>query len=314
MDRTNEQPMLEDTHATGQTANRQGKPKLDRRIHAFRDDLADLSLKGKVDAPRFTSGEPARVVVPSTPLRRAPRPGGPLDTELLFGEEVMVFEKADGWAWVQAKQDGYVGYISCAAIGGTGLAPTHRMNALRGYIFPKPDLKTPPIGILHFGSQITVVGMEGSYAALSEGGFVFSDYLRPVDSVETDPAELAKTFLNTPYLWGGRTSHGLDCSALVQLSWQACGITPPRDSDMLFSSFGEPIEFTGDESVLRKGDLVFWKGHVGIWLDEDHFLHSNASDMMVAMAPLSKTADRIAEKYEGPITGVRRPPTSPTGT
>lgn len=281
---------------------------LDKRLHAYRDDLAESALEGKVNAPRFTDGAPGRITAPVAPLRRFPRPGAPLDTELLFGEDVTVLDRADGWAWIKSHRDDYVGYVPSGAIGPAGPAPTHRMAALRGFVFPRPDLKTPPTMTLHLGSRLTVIGQSGSYSQLMDGGFIYSDYLRPIEEVETDPIDVALKFLNTPYLWGGRSSTGLDCSALVQLAWQSCGIDCPRDTDMQFENFGTLLNHDGSEGNLQRGDLVFWKGHIGIWIDEDRFLHSNASDMMVAMAPLSFTAERIASKDGGPITGIRRPP------
>lgn len=284
---------------------------LDKRLYAYRDDLAESTLEGRVKAARFTAGEPGRITAAVAPLRRLPRPGAPLDTELLFGEDVTIFDRADGWAWIKSAQDGYVGYVPTADIGPPGPAPTHRMAALRGFVFPRPDLKSPPIMTLHMGSRLTVVATSGRYSELADGGFVYSDYLRPAAEMEKDPIAVAMSFLHAPYLWGGRSSLGLDCSALVQLSWQACGIDCPRDTDMQFDQFGMLINYDGQESSLRRGDLVFWKGHIGIWIDEDRFLHSNASDMRVAMAPLTFTANRIEAKGEGPITGVRRPPMPP---
>lgn len=281
---------------------------LDKRLNAYRDDLAEIALEGQVSASRFTSGDLGRIVTAVAPLRRHPRPSAPLDTELLFGEEVTVLDRADGWAWVKSGRDGYVGYTPTGTIGPVGPAPTHRMAALRGFVFPRPDLKAPPIMTLHFGSRLAVIGESGAYAELADGGYIYSDYLRPIDELEADPVAVALQFLHAPYLWGGRSSLGLDCSALVQLSWQSCGIECPRDTDMQFDNFGSLLNYDGDENSLKRGDLVFWKGHIGIWVDRDRFLHSNASDMKVAMAPLAFTAERIAAKGEGPITGIRRPP------
>lgn len=286
---------------------------LDKRLHAYREDLAESALEGRVSSARFTMGEAGRIVTAVAPLRRQPRPGAPLDTELLFGEDVTVLDRSDGWAWIKSHRDDYVGYVPSGSVGPAGPPATHRMAALRGFVFPRPDLKAPPVMTIHLGSRLTITGEDGRYSKLAGGGYVYSDYLRPIQELEDDPIAVALKFMHAPYLWGGRSSLGLDCSALVQLSWQACGIECPRDTDMQFDRFGSLINYDGDENSLRRGDLVFWKGHIGIWIDQDRFLHSNASDMMVAMAPLAFTADRIAAKGEGPITGIRRPP-MPTKT
>ena len=292
----------------GGSAGPEESMSLDKRLHAYRDDLAEIALEGRVAAARFTEGERGRITAAVAPLRRQARPGAPLDTELLFGEDVTVLDRADGWAWIKSSRDGYVGYVPSSAVGPEGPPVTHRMAALRGFVFPRPDLKAPPVMTVHLESRLSIIGESGRYSELAGGGYIYSDYLRPIDQVESDPIAVALTFMHAPYLWGGRSSLGLDCSALVQLSWQACGIDCPRDTDMQFDRFGTLLNYDGDENSLRRGDLVFWKGHIGIWIDQHRFLHSNASDMKVAMAPLSVTADRIESKGEGPITGIRRPP------
>lgn len=161
---------------------------------------------------------------------------------------------------------------------------------------------------MHHGSLLRVKDTSGEYLELDTGGFVYAPHVRAADRFDTDPVETARLYTHTPYLWGGRSSVGLDCSALVQLAWLACGIPCPRDSDMQRDGFGESVAFGGDESTLKRGDLVFWKGHVGIWISPESFLHANASDMCVAERGFAETAAHIENKGEGPVIGVRRPP------
>ena len=283
---------------------------LDRRFNAYRPDLADETLRGEVDAPAYSTGRPACVAAPSVPVRSAPRPGASLDTELLFGERVTVFDQRDGWAWIKSETDDYVGYVPNAGLQEASGAerPTHRVAALRTFLFSRPDLKVPPEAALHHGSLLTVAGVAGDYLELASGGFVYAAHTRPLAEPDRSPVETARLYMDAPYLWGGRSSLGLDCSALVQLAWQACGVPCPRDSDVQFRAFGTDLNYTGPETKLRHGDLVFWKGHVGIFLDGGSLLHANASDMCVAVRPFAETVDRIAAKGEGPVIGARRPP------
>lgn len=283
---------------------------LDRRLHAFRPGLAEASLEGKVAASNFAKGERYRIGASSVPVRPSPRPSASLDTEFLFGEDIIVFDRKDGWAWAKSECDGYVGYLPSGGIfpSDNCQEPTHRISALRTFLFPEPSLKVPPVQLLHHGSRLQIVDTSGKYSALHDGGFVYTHHIRALNDFDTDPVETARRYMYTPYLWGGRSSVGLDCSALVQLAWQACGIPCPRDSDMQQADFGKQIPFDGDEGVLNRGDLVFWKGHVGIWINSQQFLHANASDMCVREKPFKAVADHIDTMGEGPVLSVRRPP------
>ncbi|MDJ0683348.1 MAG: NlpC/P60 family protein [Alphaproteobacteria bacterium] len=291
---------------------------LDRRLNAVRPDLADSALRDRVSATRFVDPKPATVHAPVAPLRQAPRPSSALDTELLFGETVRVFERRDGWAWVQSDIDGYVGYTPTQALTSdqapdrTGeVAPaSHAVRALRAFVFPIPSMKAPPLMTLSFEARVAIIGTQDGFSEIAGVGFLYSDLLRRIDEPLSDPVDAALRFLNTPYLWGGRSGFGVDCSGFVQLAWAACGVRLPRDTDMQLAALSEAVPFDGDESVLRRGDLVFWDGHIGIWIDEDRFLHANAGDMTTALAPLAPTARRIEAQGDGPITAVRRPPLS----
>lgn len=279
---------------------------LDRRLNAYRDDLADAALEGQVEASRFTHGTPAELVVPVSALRPRPDLSAGIDTELLMGEAVTVFDRAGGWAWVKAHADGYVGYLPELAIGEDRPGATHHVIVPRTFAYPLPDLRTPPRDALSMGSRIRVIGeaeTRGSrYLLTADGTAVIAGHCMPLGSFAGDDfVAIAARFLETPYLWGGRSGFGLDCSALVQLSLQMTGRNAPRDSDMQAAGLGTPI--TREE--LRRGDLVFWKGHVGIMEDEATLLHANGHTMTVARENLDAAIERIGWLYAQP-TGYRR--------
>ena len=279
----------------------------DPRIHPYRADLAAAYLRGTIAAPRYATGALRTVEAGSTALRHAPDDYAGLDTELLFGETVTVYDEDGTWSWLQSETDGYVGYAWSDALGPLLGPPTHRVAVLRSFLFPEPDLKTPPCRLVSLNAALRVTGVDGAYSRLSDGSWIYSAHMAAADSYEDDHAAVALRFLGTPYLWGGRTSVGLDCSALVQLSLARCGTSVRRDTDMQAATIGTAVEYTGDEDALQRGDLVFWRGHVGIWIDRENFVHANATDMMVAAGPLSEIASRIETGGGGPITTVRRP-------
>jgi hypothetical protein len=275
---------------------------LDPRRHAFREDLADVRLEGQVTAERFVEGRPGQVRVAIAPVLGTPDAITALTTQLLFGEMVRVFEEKDGWAWVQGDADGYVGYVPAAAIGGGISAPTHRIASLSTPALGRPALKSPPLVDLPMGARLTVAREENGFAVLAIGAFVPMQHLVPVDARAADFVAVAERFLGAPYLWGGRTRAGLDCSGLVQVALQASSVAVPRDTDMQQAEIGEPIGI-GD---VRRGDLVFWRGHVGIMTDATNMLHANGHHMRVVVEPLSEAVARI--KATGiEVVAVRRP-------
>jgi cell wall-associated NlpC family hydrolase len=277
----------------------------DRRLVPARPDLAAAHLRGKVQAARFTEGVAKRVVDPVAPLRRAPAPDAPLDTEALFGETVTVYETTDeGWAWGQLDLDGYVGWLPANALGEPGAPATHRVNALRTFVFPRPDIKAPPLMALPFGGRVAIAREHGGFTVAEQGGFIPCQHVVRLAHREPDFVATARRFLGTPYLWGGRSPLGLDCSALVQLALQAAAIDCPRDSDMQ-AEIGVAIDFGGDLSKLRHGDLVYWKGHIGFVADAGRFLHANAFHMAVAEEPLVAAVERI-RRGGSEIVTVRR--------
>lgn len=273
----------------------------DRRTHAYRPDIADMRLKGRVAADRFVEGRMMRIAAASTPMRRAPQPDAGIVSEALHGERVRVFEETvEGWAFVQLEADDYVGYVSSDVLGPADPAPTHRISALRSFIYPMADLKLPPIGFLSFGSALVltdevVTTRLTPYRLLPGGrGAVIAAHVQPADAPPAaDFVAVAERFIETPYLWGGRTSLGLDCSALVQLSLAAAGIAAPRDSDQQQAALGDVVADGLDGERLR-GDLVFWPGHVGILADPETLLHASGHQMEVVAEPLDEAVGRMA--------------------
>lgn len=281
--------------------------KLDPRLHPYRRDLAAVQLRDRVSAERYVSGNQRSVTAGIAPLRRAPSPTAPLDTELLFGETVQVYEDKEGWSWLQAAADGYVGFVPSDALGEVPPTATHTLTSLRSYVFPEPDLKQPPQDMLSMNASLTVQDEENGYSQLAGGGWVYTRHLAPTGTFERDFVAVAERFLGTPYLWGGRSSIGLDCSALIQISLARCGQAVPRDTDMQEYAIGLPVPYDGNDTVLKRGDLVYWPGHAGIWIDEDRFIHANATDMMVSVAPLRDVAPAIEASTGDRIRSIRRP-------
>jgi cell wall-associated NlpC family hydrolase len=275
----------------------------DPRLTPARPHLADARLRGRVEAARYVEGRARRVVVPSAPLRRHPSPGAGIDTEALIGDAVTLYAEEDGHAFVQLARDGYVGYLPADSLGSPDPAPTHVVLALRTFLYPAPDLKTPPLGHLSLGARIAATGASGAYVETA-GGFVFAGHVREGAATAPDFAGTAARLVGTPYLWGGRTSLGLDCSGLVQLCLHLAGRDCPRDADMQERALGQPLPGDGDD--LRRGDLVFWRGHVGLMLDASLLLHANGHHMSVVVEPLAEARSRILANSYGAVTSFRR--------
>jgi cell wall-associated NlpC family hydrolase len=265
----------------------------DKRQTPARPDLAASYLRGKIEAAHYADGVLMQVIDVSAPLRNAPTSEAPLDTEALHGERVTVYEETEeGWSWGQLARDGYVGWLPSNALAKDSAVPTHRVRALRTFVFSKPDIKSPPIASLSFGCEFSTTREEGNFMLAANGGFIPRQHVALKDFRESDAVEVARRFLGTPYLWGGKTSAGLDCSGLVQLALQSTGIECPRDSDMQ-QKIGSAVAFSGDEKTLKSGDLVFWKGHVGFYAGDGKLLHANAFHMAVAEEPLQDAIERI---------------------
>jgi cell wall-associated NlpC family hydrolase len=275
---------------------------LDPRINPFRPEIAAKYLQGQVEAARFVEGTRRQVIEPVAALRRSPSHQASLHTEALLGERVMIYETTDeGWAWGQIETDGYVGWLSANALGEATAASTHKIAVLRALVFPAADIKAPPLTALPMGARLSIVRQDERFAVTASGWHIPEPYLAPLKARQSDFVAVAEQFLGAPYLWGGKTSLGLDCSGLVQVSLQAAGIPCPRDSDMQEMALGKLSSLAS----LRRGDLIFWKGHVAIARDPESLIHANAHHMMVTIEPVMDAVARI-KAAGSEITAVRR--------
>lgn len=278
----------------------------DPRLTPARPDLAAAYLEGHVEADHFVEGVQHRVVHPTAPVTKEPFSGASLMTQALHGESVTVYESnIEGWSWGQLDDDNYVGWLPTEALRPRDLHATHKVSALRTPIFAGPSIKLPPTNLYSFGCRLVVTGTRDKFAITDAGEFIFAGHLVPLSHAEPDFVEVASRFLGAAYLWGGRSSLGLDCSGLVQVALEACGIACPRDSDMQEAALGVAVPFGGDLGLLHRGDLIFWPGHVGIVEDAETLLHATAHFMSVVREPLGPALARI-EEMSAPMRTVRR--------
>jgi cell wall-associated NlpC family hydrolase len=275
----------------------------DARMLPANGFAAAIELKGEIEAARYVKGVVKSVQQPLVNMTDEPR--GKRTSQLLFGERFRVIDERDGYAFGQAERDGYCGYVVAGALGGED-RPTHWVAAPATHLYPKPELKAPPEVAIFFGSQVHVVSDHGDFFKISTGHFIPRAHLQPLKARFSDPVGVADLFLGTPYLWGGCSRWGIDCSGLVQMALLACGIDCPRDSDQQHT-LGRDLHH--GEPYLR-GDLVFWKGHVGIMASEDMMIHANAFHMATAYEPIAEARKRIrggdVGKAGGEITAKKR--------
>lgn len=271
------------------------------RLLPARPDLAAEHLKGHVTAARFVRGHPHRVTATLLDLTALPDPDAERSTQLLHGESFIVYEvRTDGFAWGQAELDGYVGYVPA-----TGLGPTQgkgqQVTALWSQIYAQPNVRSKVLAELPFLAEVSVKGSTGDFFRLREGGYVPRSHLAQLSG---DFVGHAERFLGTPYLWAGRSLRGIDCSGLVQVALIASGRSAPRDSDMQAAEVGVSL---GSQERLARGDLIFWKGHVGLMREPEILLHASGHHMAVVSEPLASAAERIAAAGGGPVVARRRP-------
>lgn len=282
---------------------------LDPRVNPYRPDLAAAFLYGKVTAERYVDGVPCQVRAGYASLRAAAGYGAAQTSQLLFGEVFTVMEENDGWVWGQNATDGYVGYLQLEALDAEIVAPTHRVAALRSFLYAEPDLKSPTLDMVSLNALVTVDGVtvdgavENGFIAIAGGAYIYAAHLAEIAAPGPGLVATALSFLGTPYLWGGRTSVGIDCSGLVQMALQAEGLACPRDSDQQQAAVGTLVSADGAGHAYAAGDLVFFPGHVGIMADADTLIHANAHHMSTVREPL---ADVLARAGAAGITAVKR--------
>lgn len=279
----------------------------DPRTTPARPDIAAESLRGRVAAERYSPGRTMMVLTGSAPLRHAPAHEALLDTELLFGERFTVYDEKHGWAWGQAAADSYVGYVPSSALSPEDASPTHRVTALASHLYSAPDVKAPPFAVLSIGARLNVIGSAERFAIVEIPGgtaFVPQKHVSPLGEWADDFVAVAERFLGAPYLWGGRTPGGLDCSALVQLSLAETGRTFPRDSDQQ-QQVGTRLG-PGALSQLARGDLVFWNNHVAIALGAGRFIHANGTAMAVSIEDVDAVMVRIAAADGAAVLDINR--------
>jgi cell wall-associated NlpC family hydrolase len=263
----------------------------DPRLTPARPDLAAKYLEGKVAAARFAVGETFEISDAIAPLRERPSSDASLLTQALKGERVTIYDRNDeGWAWGQLNRDGYVGWLPDSSLAKPQAPPTHKITAIRTFAFPGPSIKLPPLDTLVMDSLLTVTREDGAFAVTREGWYLPRQHLGNLDRFEKDFVEMAERFVGTPYLWGGKSSLGIDCSGLVQIALNAAGTGCPRDSDMQQDGLGRALDSV-ESKKLQRGDLIFWKGHVAIVRDADSIVHANAHHMATA---IESTSDAIA--------------------
>ena len=248
------------------------------------------------DPALVTVGEPAQIGVPIVDLLRSP--AGARDRQLLLGEAVTNLGGDATWRYVRAEKDGYCGHVPTPTLTAP-VAPTHRVSAPATHAYTQADMKSPDQMSMSFGSLISVLDQTGQFARTVQG-YIPLGHLTQVDEVSDDPVEVAELLLGTPYLWGGNSCWGIDCSGLVQAALLACGIPCPGDSDLQQSLGAEASD------GYRRNDLLFWKGHVALVCDAETLIHANAASMSTRKEGIAEAIRRIQATGDGPVTAHRR--------
>lgn len=277
---------------------------LDPRLTPARDDIAASWLKDHVKAPRYVDPNRFQVSAPITNLYRSPSAAQSIETQLLFGEGIDVFDQKGDWAWVQSATDGYVGYVQTKDLTQQSAMqqPTHRVSNIGSFVYREASYKDTPLMPVSYGSLVRVTNEQDGMSRLETGGFIPTAHLAALDFHSDEPVAEAFRFLGVPYLWGGRNHTGIDCSALIQLVLQACNYKAPRDSDMQEKFLGKPI----DREEVQGGDLVFFRGHVGLMVDESTIIHANDRSMAVSIDDLDEYVRWRSKNGKTPVKMFKR--------
>lgn len=271
---------------------------MDRRLTPATPRIAHSSLKDLVDVPVYTDGTPMRVALPVADLLRSP--SGARDRQLLLGEAFVVIDRSEGHAFGFAAKDGYCGWLPDAALS-RGPTPTHWVATPGTHLYPEPRVQSREISALSLAAQVAITADHGKWLETTQG-FIPAAHLRPIGDWLADPVAVAESLFGTPYLWGGNSRVGIDCSGLVQIAHAACGITLPGDSDLQAAAGAE----LDQDAPLQRGDLIFWKGHVALIVDAARLIHANGHTMSVAYELTEATIQRIMAQESRPVTHRRR--------
>ncbi|MGA9659607.1 MAG: NlpC/P60 family protein [Asticcacaulis sp.] len=277
----------------------------DKRTTPFKDGVTDAANEGVIRAKTYVVGEVLSCYDATAPIFAQPEYGAEQVDQLLLGERFKIIERKHDFFWGQALRDGYVGYVPVSAFKRDWYLPTHYVSTLRTYVFAGPNLKSSTLSVISLNALVSVSRFENGFAYINETGWVFASHLSTFEQFADDFVSVAESYINAPYQWGGRESIGLDCSGLLQQALYAAGYGCPRDSDMQ-SKLGLSIAIRPTLHGLMRGDLVFWKGHVAIMVDDTHIIHANAHHMKVVIEPLSEAIARIDANGAGRPTAFRR--------
>ncbi len=285
---------------------------LDPRVYPYRKDIAADFLEGRVKSKKFISGKEKRLGVSWAPVMSKPCIASKEEnnilqaSELLFGESFFVYEEKDGWSWGQCNHDGYVGYIKSSNLFKTLDEPNHWVSAISSLVFPDSKGEYPPLMRLSMTAGVKVDSVEGDYARLASGGWIFKKHIKPIGEIQPDFLATASMLSREPYLWGGRGGQGIDCSGLIQVSLATAGLIVPRDTDQQANNIGIDVPLSKNKFNLQPSDIIFFPGHVGIYLGSGALLHASSKEMMVVTQSLEVVVARMKERHGRGITRVRR--------
>ena len=259
---------------------------MDPRLTPANQNVACSSLRGQIEHTNFVEGQNYQVNVPFVDLLGAP--GGERNRQLIYGSKVKYFGETDGWAFIQNTYDDYVGYVPQETIN-LDTNKTHIVSAPLSHVFSEPNIKAENIETLPLTAKVSGKTVENGFLE-TELGWIPVRQVQLKTKFATNPVEVAKLFLNSPYLWGGNTSLGIDCSGLVQVSMLLCGLSCPGDSDQQLAELGQNIDV---DTTQEKGDILFWKGHVAICINSKQLIHAYGPEKKVLIMPIIKTIRRI---------------------
>lgn len=273
---------------------------MDRRLWPANERVCSVALDGQVEGAKVVTGAARQAALPVVDLLSAP--DGGRDRQLQMGDGFTVLEDREGWSFGQSLKDGYCGYVQTQTLT-DAITATHSVSSRATHLYSHEDFKSPERAAVSFGSKLTLIDERRKFYETHDGLFVPKKHVRPLGQNFADPVTIAQLHFGTPYLWGGNSSFGIDCSGLVQAALLACGIDCPADSDMQMDALGRDIP-EGDP--LQRGDILFWKGHVGMMVDADTLIHANAHHMAVAYEPIMAAIIRIEAQGDGPVTARKR--------